>query len=120
MMIAHLDTLDSVPAGLAICTTPVRLPAPDAEWGALAAVLAGPVSTPEDMQSLIQNVPFAQTPGGAPLLFPGADTRLTESEPGTSIFPGDAADSSAYGAETPFDCGSGSSIDGDMDWLVAE
>jgi hypothetical protein len=86
---------------------------------ALMAVLSGPASTAEDAQTVAQNVPFAQTPAGAPLLFPGADNRLLDDEPASAVFPGgDESHHAAYGSDTSFDCGAGTYVDGDADWAA--
>lgn len=86
---------------------------------ALMAVLSGPVNTADDAQTVAQNVPFAQTPAGTPLLFPGADNRLLDDEPAAAVFPGgDDSPFAAYGADTSFDCGVGTYVDGDADWAT--
>lgn len=85
------------------------------------AVLAGPGEySADDAQSVAQNVPFAQTPHGAPLLFPGDDSRSAEAEPAVSRFTADEALAPAYGAETTFDCGAGSHCDGDGDCFPSD
>lgn len=88
---------------------------------ALMAVLAGPGErSAEDAQTVARNVPFAQTPEGAPLLYPGADNQLQPENLAAVFATQDDPVPGFYGAETCFDCGAGSHSDGEAVRLDGE